>query len=198
MRQQHPSSSPLRSLRVAAAVLTLGAAVPTLVLQAQDPRKQVQDPRKVATPARVEFVNAPSPVAAGEYLTTVGGCNDCHTQGWAESNGRTPPAERLAGTSVGYRGPWGTTYPANLRLVAQRKTEDAWVRTLTTADGGKGKPPMPWMNTAATSDRDLRAMYRYIRGLGPRGEPAPRALPPGRTPNTPFIDFVPVQATPRR
>lgn len=130
--------------------------------------------------------------AAGQYLTIVGGCNDCHTPGWAESNGKTPPAEQLTGSPVGYRGPWGTSYAANLRTVAQRATEDRWVQILTTADGGHGRPPMPWMNTAQMSDHDLRAVYRYIRSLGPAGKPAPRAVPPGGTPTTPYINFVPV------
>lgn len=136
---------------------------------------------------------ASSDSAAGQYLTVVGGCNDCHTPGWAESNGKTPSAEQLIGSPVGYRGPWGTTYAANLRSVAQRASEDRWVQILTTADGGHGRPPMPWMNTAQMSDHDLRAMYRYIHSLGPAGRPAPRGLPPGTTPTTPYINFVPVQ-----
>jgi hypothetical protein len=135
---------------------------------------------------------ASSDSAAGQYLTIVGGCNDCHTPGWAESNGKTAPAEQLTGSPVGYRGPWGTSYAANLRTVAQRATEDRWVQILTTADGGHGRPPMPWMNTARMSDHDLRVMYRYVRSLGPAGNPAPRAVPPGGTPTTPYINFVPV------
>lgn len=139
------------------------------------------------------FVQAPSDSAAGRYLTIVGGCNDCHTVGWAESNGKTPPVEQLTGSNVGYRGPWGTSYATNLRNVAQRASEDRWVQILTTADGGHGRPPMPWMNTAAMSQHDLRAMYRYIHSLGARGANAPRAVPPDSTPRTPYINFVPVQ-----
>lgn len=138
-------------------------------------------------------VTAASDSAAGQYLTIVGGCNDCHTVGWAESNGKTPPAEQLTGSPVGYRGPWGTTYPANLRSVVQRATEDRWVQILTTADGGHGRPPMPWMNTAQMSEHDLRMMYRYIHSLGGAGSAAPRGLPPGTMPTTPYINFVPVQ-----
>ena len=139
------------------------------------------------------MVHAASDSAAGQYLTTLGGCNDCHTPGWAESNGKTPPAQQLTGSPVGYRGPWGTTYPANLRTVVQRASEDRWVQILTTADGGRGRPPMPWMNTAQMNEQDLRAMYRYIRSLGAAGSPVPRAVPPGGTPTTPYINFGPVQ-----
>ena len=32
---------------------------------------------------------------AGEYLTIVGSCNDCHTQGWVEKKGNVAPADRF-------------------------------------------------------------------------------------------------------
>lgn len=139
------------------------------------------------------YVHAATPEQAGEYLTIVGGCNDCHTPRWAESNGNVPPADRFTGNPVGYRGPWGTTYAANLRLLTQRMPEDRWVTVLQTAMGGHGDPPMPWMNTRLMSDRDLRAMYRYIRSLGPRGERMPRGVPPNQEPTTPYVDFRPRQ-----
>lgn len=146
-----------------------------------------------STSSNVPRVLAANDSAAGQYLTLVGGCNDCHTVGWAESNGKTAPADQLTGSPIGYRGPWGTTYAANLRTVVQRASEDRWVQILTTADGGHGRPPMPWMNTAQMSDHDLRAIYRYIHSLGAAGNPAPRGLPPGTAPTTPYINFVPVQ-----
>ena len=146
-----------------------------------------------STESSVAAVRAPNDSIAGEYLTIVGGCNDCHTAGWAEANGNTPASERLAGSPIGFRGPWGTTYAANLRGVTQRLPEDRWVQVLKTADGGDGKPPMPWMNTRQMSDRDLRAMYRYIRSLGPRGERMPRSVGPNTEPTTPFIWMVPRQ-----
>ena len=139
------------------------------------------------TPSTAPAVVARSMEEAGEYLTIVGNCNDCHTQGWVERRGEVPASERLAGSNVGFRGGWGTTYGKNLRTVAQRVTEDRWVSILTTTDGGDGKPPMPWWNTAKTSDRDLRAMYRYIRSLGPRASPVPRSLPPGKEPASPWV-----------
>jgi mono/diheme cytochrome c family protein len=138
-------------------------------------------------PADGPAVAATSMEQAGEYLTIVGSCNDCHTQGWSESEGKIPPADRFAGFNVGFRGPWGTTYGKNLRTVVQRQSEDHWVEVLKTNDGGDGKPPMPWWNTRQMSDRDLRAMYRYIKSLGPRPNGVPRSLPPGREPSGPYI-----------
>jgi mono/diheme cytochrome c family protein len=136
-------------------------------------------------------VTAGSMERAGEYLTLVGSCNDCHTQGWAETQGKVPPADRLAGLNVGFRGPWGTSYGKNLRTVVQRQSEDHWVEVLRTSDGGDGKPPMPWWNTKEMSERDLRAMYRYIKSLGPRPSGVPRSLPPGKEPSGPYIWVTP-------
>ena len=128
---------------------------------------------------------------AGEYLTIVGSCNDCHTQGWVEKKGKVPSADRFAGLDVGFRGDWGTSYGKNLRTITQRQSEDHWVETLKTADGGDGKPPMPWWNTALMNERDLRAMYRYIKSLGPNPAGVPRGLKPGVEPTGPYIWVTP-------
>jgi mono/diheme cytochrome c family protein len=149
-----------------------------------------------AMPASKEpAVQAASMEQAGEYLTIAGSCNDCHTQGWAESKGKIPPADRLAGLNVGFRGPWGTVYGKNLRTVVQRHTEDQWVEILRTADHGEGKPPMPWWNTALMSDRDLRAMYRYTKSLGPKANGVPRSVPAGKEPTGPYIWVTPQAGT---
>ena len=138
-------------------------------------------------PATGPSVAADNMEKAGEYLTIVGSCNDCHTQGWTELKGSVPPADRFAGLDVGFRGTWGTVYGKNLRTVTQRQSEDHWVQVLKTSDGGDGKPPMPWWNTALMSDRDLRAMYRYIKSLGPNTKGVPRSLKPGVVPTGPWI-----------
>src|SRR5438309_1088916 len=40
--------------------------------------------------AKLPSVQAPSPVQAGRYLVIVGGCNDCHTPGFAATGGKIP------------------------------------------------------------------------------------------------------------
>jgi mono/diheme cytochrome c family protein len=45
-----------------------------------------------------------------------------------------------------------------------------------------------WALNAMTAD-DLRAIYQFIRSLGPKGVPAPADLAPGQTPTTPFVLF---------
>lgn len=50
------------------------------------------------------------------YLVKITGCNGCHTPGYAETGGKVPEKEWLAGDSMGWRGPLGATYASNLRL----------------------------------------------------------------------------------
>jgi hypothetical protein len=134
------------------------------------------------------FVQAPASEDAGRYLFTIGGCNDCHTKGWAESGGRLPETEWALGTGVGYRGPWGTTYPENLRLSATESTEVQWVEMFRQRSG---LPPMPWQNYRDMSEADLVAVQRFLRSLGARGQRAPAPLPPGKEPATTYIDLTP-------
>lgn len=134
-------------------------------------------------------LTAASDIEAGRYLSIVGGCNDCHTDGYLQSEGNVPEQQWLAGSPVGWRGPWGTTYPKNLRLTVQDLTEDQWVATLRER---KALPPMPWMNVNQISESDARVLYRYIRSLGPVGERMPAPVPPDQEPTTPFISLVPV------
>jgi mono/diheme cytochrome c family protein len=128
----------------------------------------------------------------GKYLVVIGGCNDCHTPHYLESNGNVPESEWLVGGPVGFQGPWGTTYPANLRLAIQSMTESEWLKRARTSM----KPPMPWFNLAAMTDGDLQALYQYVRALGPKGKPAPQYVPPGQEVDTPYFVFVPQNLPP--
>ncbi len=65
---------------------------------------------------------------------------------------------------MGYKGPWGVTYPANLRLLAQKLTAEEWNRRLQM----ELRPPMPWFTLRALNDADRGAMYQFIRSLGRR------------------------------
>jgi mono/diheme cytochrome c family protein len=140
-----------------------------------------------AQPGDGPFLQAGSPEEAGRYLAIMGGCNDCHTAGYLETEGSVPEEQWLAGTTLGWNGPWGTTYPPNLRLTVQQMSEDQWVQLLRTRNE---RPPMPWMNVRQASERDLRALYSYIKSLGPTGEPAPAYLPPGQEPEAPYFTIV--------
>ncbi len=123
----------------------------------------------------------------GEYLIRIGGCNDCHTPAYGEKAGKMPTAEWLTGVPIGYRGPWGTTYAANLRLSMAKLTEDQWLLQARLPR----LPPMPFWALADMTDADLRAVYHFVRSLGPAGVATPAAVLPGGRITTPVIDFVP-------
>jgi hypothetical protein len=130
---------------------------------------------------------APS-VDYGKWVSIVGGCNDCHTAGYNETAGKIDPATALKGTSVGYQGPWGTTYAMNLRLLAANMSEDDWVKFLQTF---KARPPMPYYNVNALDEIQMRSLHMYIASLGAPGDPAPDYVPPGQEPKFPYNVFAP-------
>lgn len=127
-------------------------------------------------------------VERGRYIAQVGGCNDCHTAGYAVSEANVPESDWLKGDILGWRGPWGTTYPVNLRLRLHEMSEDEWVKfakTFTT------RPPMPWFNVRAMTESDQRSFYRYVTSFTDLGDPAPEFVPPDEEPKGPYVQFPP-------
>src|SRR3981189_7474 len=83
---------------------------------------QAADKAKAAAPASA------AQLERGRYLVEIGGCNDCHTPGYMQSDGKIPEAQWLTGDKLGWRGPWGTTYASNLRTFMQHLTEAEWLK----------------------------------------------------------------------
>lgn len=125
-------------------------------------------------------------VERGRYIVRIAGCNDCHTAGYAQAGGDVPEREWLKGSRRGWRGPWGTTYADNLRLYFAELSEQEWLERVEQLET---RPPMPWFGLRAMTTRDQRAIYRYIRHLGPAGEQMPEFVPPGREPEGPYVQF---------
>jgi len=124
-----------------------------------------------------------SEIDRGRYMGLTGHCNNCHTTGYARNQGNVPEQEWLLGNPVGSRTPAGTAYASNLRLSVQDFTEDQWVHYAKTT---KPRPPMPWWSLHNTTEQDLRAMYLYIKHLGPAGHPVPQFVPPDQEPAPPY------------
>jgi len=170
----------------AAASTVTGTILITVGLLFSAPPAAAETPAQAASATQAPSSSDPS-IARGRYLVQIGGCNDCHTPGYAETAGELPTDEWLTGQDIGFRGPWGTSYPSNLRLTINWLTEEEW---LTFARAPR-LPPMPWFNLRDMSDQDLRAVYRFIRDLGPKGERMPAPAPPGQSVATPFFEFEP-------
>jgi mono/diheme cytochrome c family protein len=134
-----------------------------------------------ATPA-----SRPS-IQHGKFLVNYGGCQDCHTPGWAEHGGNAPKDMLLTGGGMNFQGPWGTTYPPNLRLYMAKLTLDQWIHNARTM---KARPAMPYWTFRYLSDKDLGDMYAYIRSLGPSGKPSHDWVPPGQDAPAPYLKLV--------
>jgi mono/diheme cytochrome c family protein len=141
----------------------------------------------LALAAAVAQAGDSTQVARGRYLVTIGGCNDCHTPGFMQEGLKVAEKEWLTGVPVGFQGPWGTTYPANLRLVVNSMSESQWLKHARQ----DRLPPMPAYALQSMRDDDLKAIFAYVKSLGPAGTVAPAYVAPGGKVNTPYFVFVP-------
>ncbi len=90
----------------------------------------------------------------GRYLIKTTGCNDCHTPLYSERGGDVPEAKWLVGSSLGWQGPWGTTYPINLRRFVSQLSANEWLQIARRPS----RPPMPWFALRDMTDEDLTAI----------------------------------------
>jgi len=160
--------------RIPSAVLVVSsAALASLVLVSCVKKESVPPPVRQA-----------DPVARGRYLTTIIGCNDCHTPGYFY--GAPDTTRLLSGSELGWKGPWGVSYPRNLTPEPQTGI-GAWsesdivtaIRTGKRPDGRILLPPMPWPDLAALSDDDAMAIAKYLKTLPPVPHKVPELVPPG-------------------
>ncbi len=128
-------------------------------------------------------------IQRGRYLVKTTGCNDCHTPGYAQRDGNVAEKDWLIGDTMGWHGPWGTSYPTNLRKTVRAMTEQQWLQY---ASSVKTRPPMPWFSLHAMGRDDLRAIYHFVHFLGDSSHAVPTALPPGQKPDTPYLNMHPV------
>lgn len=143
----------------------------------------------LAAPARPAWASQDDEaalIARGRYLVVIGGCNDCHTAGYPERAGNVPELDWLTGSPLGWHGPWGTSYASNLRLLVNRMSEAQWLKQVRTVEA---RPPMPWFTLRRMTESDLRAIYAFIRHLGPAGSEAPAPLLPAVAPPPPVVEF---------
>ncbi|UHQ19667.1 cytochrome C [Lysobacter sp. KIS68-7] len=168
-------------LLLTALALSLAACKP-----AANDAKPVAD-APAATPATTSHgMTDAELIAQGEYIARIGGCNDCHTPGYAEKGGEVPKDQWLVGTGLGWSGPWGTTYPANIRLKAADMDDAAWLDYTAKLHT---RPPMPDFAVRDMKESDRLAFFRFVKSLGPAGQPAPAYLPPGQQPPIPYVEF---------
>lgn len=123
-------------------------------------------------------------IAHGKYLVGILGCNDCHTPGYFYGSPDT--TRTLAGSELGWKGPWGVSYPRNITPDPQTGI-GAWsetdivtaMRTGKRPDGRILLPPMPWPDFAGMTDEDASAIAKYLKTLPPVSHKMPDIVAPG-------------------
>ena len=126
--------------------------------------------------SKSEFYFKMKSVEKGRFLVKKLGCNDCHTAGYLRLKGKVSEKKWLTGDTIGWRGPLGTSYGSNLRLLVNALKEEEWINMAKTL---KSRPPMPHPILNAMDNEDLQAIYWFIRYLGPSGNPVPAFKPNG-------------------
>jgi hypothetical protein len=85
-----------------------------------------------------------------------------------------------------WAGPWGISFAANLTPDKPTGlgswTPELFIKTMRTGKHfGVGRsllPPMPWFDTAVLTDRDLKAVFAYLKSVRPIRNQVPQPLPP--------------------
>jgi len=132
------------------------------------------------------FRQAGGGTAVKSFAWAIDPWNDRAVEAALRKRGMTPVTDWLKGDQLGWQGKWGTTYATNLRLVMPQMTLQQWLKYARTMEP---RPPMPWFNVRAMNDRDLSAIYWFVKDLGPAGQPAPAYVPPGQQPKGPAVKF---------
>ena len=129
-------------------------------------------------------MSADDKVARGRYLTGIIGCNDCHTPG--AFYGAPDTTRVLAGSEVGWQGPWGVSFARNLSSDTETGLGSWTEAQIVTAiregrrpDGSPLLPPMPWPTFAQMTDEDAHAIAAYIKTLPAVRHMNPKQVPPG-------------------
>jgi mono/diheme cytochrome c family protein len=160
------------------------------------PPSQWDAPRDPATPPADEPLSKDPVVAQGQYLVSVIACNDCHTPG--SLYGAPDRTQFLAGSEMGWSGPWGTVYAANLTpdtdtgLGKWSVAEIAkTIRTGNRPDGRQLAPAMPWLDFANLTDMEATAIATYLKSLPAIVHSVPKPVPPGAEVHGPAFAFPP-------
>jgi hypothetical protein len=83
-------------------------------------------------------------------------------------------------------GPWGISFAMNLtpdkKTGLGNWTASDFVKTMRTGKHlGAGRPllpPMPWYDVAVLTDRDIKAIFAYLRSIKPIDNAVPAPIPP--------------------
>jgi mono/diheme cytochrome c family protein len=135
-------------------------------------------------PAAAAGTTPEQKLAHGKYLVAVLGCGDCHTPG--AFYGAPDTTRTLAGSELGWKGPWGISFARN--LTPDSTGIGAWsedqivvaIREGRRPDGSPLMPPMPWTDFAHLTDDDAQAVAAYLKSIPAVKHVNVAIVPPGK------------------
>lgn len=152
-------------------------------------------------PAATDSANAQdAQIKRGQYVMTLGGCNDCHTPGYFF--GKPDMARFLGGSEVGFEIPGlGVFHGPNLTPDPETGLGTWSVEQIAAAitkgkrpDGRELAPIMPWHAFANLTAQDVRAIAVYLKSLPPVKNKVPGPFGPNEQPTSFVMKIVPPQA----
>ena len=152
--------------------------------------------QEAATPTAM---TAEQKVARGQYLATVIGCNDCHTPG--AFYGAPDMNRMLAGSELGWKGPWGVSFAQNLTPDSTTGL-GTWTEAQIIAAIREGRrpdstpllPPMPWPDFAKLSDEDAQSLAAYLKTIPAVIHTNVKAVAPGQKYTGAYLELPPPPA----
>ncbi|HEY6866800.1 MAG TPA: c-type cytochrome [Candidatus Eisenbacteria bacterium] len=178
----------MRWTRAIGATLVAIACATTCLSLACAPRA----PEQAAAPK-------PDPIARGRYLAQIAGCMDCHTPG--SFYGARDTTRQLAGSDLGWAGPWGVVHARNLTPDSATGI-GSWtidqivtaIRTGNTPNGTQLSPLMPWLDFSQLTDDDAHALAAYLKSIPAVSHQNLDRIPPGKKPTGANVVFPPPPA----
>lgn len=136
-------------------------------------------------------------IKRGEYLVTLGGCNDCHTPGYFF--GKPDTARLLSGSEVGFAiADLGVFHGPNLTPDTDTGlgtwSADEIVAAITKGrrpDGRILAPIMPWHAFANLTRQDAYAIVAFLKSLPPVNNKVPGPFGPHENPTSFVMKIVP-------
>jgi mono/diheme cytochrome c family protein len=150
------------------------------------------------TPVRLAFLTAllaalslvtaiadDAQIKRGEYLVTIGGCNDCHTPGYFF--GKPDMSRFLGGSDVGFELP-GLGVFVGRNITPDKETGiGSWtaeqivaaIQTGERPDGRILAPIMPWHAFAHLTADDAMAIAAFLQSVKPVDNEVPEPFKPG-------------------
>jgi mono/diheme cytochrome c family protein len=141
-------------------------------------------------------------VARGKYLTTFGGCHDCHTPGYFF--GKPDEKRYLGGSEVGFEIPGlGVFHGPNLTPDSETGlgnwSADQIVTALQTGTRPDRRilaPIMPWRALAELTKDDAMAIATYLKSVPPVKNKVPGPFGPTEKPTSFVMKVVPPSGAP--